>query len=65
MQNKHWKHRLWTDMQFSQYAGLKMQCNKLNMHAEDYCAFKKDLYAKIRKQREENAMQQAKMENKT
>ena len=52
-------------MQFSQYAGLKMQCNKLNMHAEDYCAFKKDLYAKMKKQRGKCAMQQAKIKNKT
>ena len=52
-------------MQFFENARLKMQCNKLKCMQNDYCAFKKDLYAKIRKQRIEYAMQQAKIKNKS
>ena len=36
-----WMDRLWTDMQFLQYAELKMQFNKLNMHWNSYCALER------------------------
>ena len=42
-----------------------MQCNKLKCMQNDYCAFKKDLYAKIKKQEAKYAMQYAKIKNET
>ena len=44
-------------MQFSNYAGSKMQFHKQNMHLNDYYALGKDLYAKIKKHGGNHAMQ--------
>ena len=49
MENMLWNHGLGTDMQFLKDAGLKMQCSKQICMQNDYCVFKKDLYAKMKK----------------
>ena len=54
-----------TEMQYLEKSGVEMQCSKLICMQKGYCPFKMDLHAKMQSQKVKNAMQYAKIRNKT